>query len=63
MSSVSAGVRALHDGRHRERLLPITYRRRFNCFLVLEEDYLTLIDTGPAGAAPLVLRRMKQTAF
>jgi glyoxylase-like metal-dependent hydrolase (beta-lactamase superfamily II) len=33
-----------------DHLVQITHRRVFNCYLVIEDDGLTLIDTGPAGA-------------
>jgi glyoxylase-like metal-dependent hydrolase (beta-lactamase superfamily II) len=38
----------------------ITHRRVFNCFLVAEEDGLTLVDTGPAGAAGRILAASRE---
>jgi glyoxylase-like metal-dependent hydrolase (beta-lactamase superfamily II) len=37
-----------------EHLIQIVHRRVFNCYLVREDDGLTLIDTGPAGARPAI---------
>jgi glyoxylase-like metal-dependent hydrolase (beta-lactamase superfamily II) len=37
-----------------EHLVPIVHRRVFNAYLVLEDDGLTLVDTGPAGALPAI---------
>jgi glyoxylase-like metal-dependent hydrolase (beta-lactamase superfamily II) len=36
-------------------LTPVVHRRVFNCYLVTEEDGLTLVDTGPSGATSAVL--------
>jgi glyoxylase-like metal-dependent hydrolase (beta-lactamase superfamily II) len=36
-------------------LTPVVHRRVFNCYLVTEEDGLTLVDTGPPGATSAVL--------
>jgi glyoxylase-like metal-dependent hydrolase (beta-lactamase superfamily II) len=33
-----------------DQLTQLVHRRVFNCYLVREDDGLTLIDTGPAGA-------------
>jgi glyoxylase-like metal-dependent hydrolase (beta-lactamase superfamily II) len=51
-----------------DQLTQLVHRRVFNCYLVREDDGLTLIDTGPAGAlrglcqqidrADLALRRV-----
>jgi glyoxylase-like metal-dependent hydrolase (beta-lactamase superfamily II) len=41
-------------------LVPVVYRRVFNCYLVTEEDGLTLVDTGPSGAASAVLGAIGQ---
>jgi glyoxylase-like metal-dependent hydrolase (beta-lactamase superfamily II) len=38
----------------REHLVQIVHRRVFNCYLVVEGDGLTLIDTGPARALPAI---------
>jgi glyoxylase-like metal-dependent hydrolase (beta-lactamase superfamily II) len=35
----------------------VTHRRVFNCYLVAEDDGLTLVDTGPAGAVERILAR------
>jgi glyoxylase-like metal-dependent hydrolase (beta-lactamase superfamily II) len=35
----------------------IAHRRVFNCYLVVEDDGLTLVDTGPAGAVQGILDR------
>jgi len=40
--------------RSASNVVQITYRRLFNCYLVVEDDGLTLIDTGPAGALPAI---------
>jgi glyoxylase-like metal-dependent hydrolase (beta-lactamase superfamily II) len=45
-------VTAIRTGQH---VVQITYRRLFNCYLVVEDDGLTLIDTGPVGALPTIL--------
>jgi glyoxylase-like metal-dependent hydrolase (beta-lactamase superfamily II) len=37
----------------------ITHRRVFNCYLVAEDDGLTLVDTGPAGAVQRILDRAR----
>jgi glyoxylase-like metal-dependent hydrolase (beta-lactamase superfamily II) len=37
----------------------IVYRRVFNCYLVAEEDGLTLVDTCPKGAAATVLAAVR----
>jgi glyoxylase-like metal-dependent hydrolase (beta-lactamase superfamily II) len=37
-----------------EHLVQIVHRRVFNCYLVREDDGLTLVDTGPAGALPAI---------
>jgi glyoxylase-like metal-dependent hydrolase (beta-lactamase superfamily II) len=37
----------------------IVYRRVFNCYLVAEEDGLTLVDTCPQGAAVAVLAAVR----
>jgi glyoxylase-like metal-dependent hydrolase (beta-lactamase superfamily II) len=41
-------------------LTPVVHRRVFNCYLVTEEDGLTLVDTGPSSATPLVLRTIRR---
>ncbi|MCW3027213.1 MAG: hypothetical protein JWN81_424 [Solirubrobacterales bacterium] len=42
-----------------ERLTPIVHRRVFNCYLVAEQDGLTLVDTCPSSAAPKVLATIR----
>jgi glyoxylase-like metal-dependent hydrolase (beta-lactamase superfamily II) len=37
-----------------QHLIQIVHRRVFNCYLVREDDGLTLIDTGPRGALPAI---------
>jgi glyoxylase-like metal-dependent hydrolase (beta-lactamase superfamily II) len=37
-----------------EHIVQIVHRRVFNCYLVREDDGLTLVDTGPAGALPAI---------
>jgi glyoxylase-like metal-dependent hydrolase (beta-lactamase superfamily II) len=47
-----------------DHLVQITHRRVFNCYLVVEDDGLTLIDTGPAGALAEIraeVRRLGQS--
>ena len=41
----------------RDPLVVVTHRRVFNCFLVIEDDGLTLVDTGPAGAAGAIIQQ------
>jgi glyoxylase-like metal-dependent hydrolase (beta-lactamase superfamily II) len=41
-------------------LTPVVHRRVFNCYLVLEDDSLTLVDTGPRGATPAVLAAVRR---
>jgi glyoxylase-like metal-dependent hydrolase (beta-lactamase superfamily II) len=41
-------------------LTRIVHRRVFNCYLVLEDDGLTLVDTGPRGAAPAILAEVRR---
>jgi glyoxylase-like metal-dependent hydrolase (beta-lactamase superfamily II) len=43
-----------------QRLTRVVHRRLFNCYLVLEDDGLTLVDTGPRGAAPAVLAEVRR---
>jgi glyoxylase-like metal-dependent hydrolase (beta-lactamase superfamily II) len=42
-----------------EYLTRIVHRRVFNCYLLAELDGLTLVDTGPAGAAPKILEAVR----
>jgi glyoxylase-like metal-dependent hydrolase (beta-lactamase superfamily II) len=42
------------------RLIQIVHRRVFNCYLILENDGLTLIDTGPAGALPTIRAELRR---
>jgi glyoxylase-like metal-dependent hydrolase (beta-lactamase superfamily II) len=44
----------------RTALIPIVHRRVFNCYLVVEDDGLTLVDTGPGGATAAVLDRIHE---
>ena len=39
-------------------LTQITHLRVFNCYLVREDDGLTLVDTGPARAAAQILQQI-----
>jgi hypothetical protein len=41
-------------------LTPVVHRRVFNCYLVREEDGLTLVDTGPSSATPVVLSTIRR---
>jgi glyoxylase-like metal-dependent hydrolase (beta-lactamase superfamily II) len=45
-----------------EHLVQIVHRRVFNCYLVLEDDGLTLIDTGPLGALPAIHAEVQRLA-
>jgi glyoxylase-like metal-dependent hydrolase (beta-lactamase superfamily II) len=42
-----------------EHVIQIVHRRVFNCYLVAEEDGVTLVDTCPGGAAPKVLAAIR----
>jgi glyoxylase-like metal-dependent hydrolase (beta-lactamase superfamily II) len=37
-----------------DRLIRIAHRGVFNCYLVVEDDGLTLVDTGPSGTLPRI---------
>jgi glyoxylase-like metal-dependent hydrolase (beta-lactamase superfamily II) len=41
-------------------LTPVVHRRVFNCYLVREEDGLTLVDTGSSSATPVVLSTIRR---
>lgn len=43
-----------------ERLVRIVHRGVFNCYVVCEDDGLTLIDTGPTGALPAIRAKLAQ---
>jgi glyoxylase-like metal-dependent hydrolase (beta-lactamase superfamily II) len=42
------------------RLTRVVHRRVFNCYLVVEDDGLTLVDTGPPGAVPTIQLAIKR---
>jgi glyoxylase-like metal-dependent hydrolase (beta-lactamase superfamily II) len=42
-----------------EHLVQVVHRRVFNCYLVAEEDGLTLVDTCPSGAAAKLLAAIR----
>jgi glyoxylase-like metal-dependent hydrolase (beta-lactamase superfamily II) len=44
-------------------LRQVVHRRVFNCYLVPEDDGLTLVDTGPRGAAPAILAEVRRLAM
>jgi glyoxylase-like metal-dependent hydrolase (beta-lactamase superfamily II) len=44
-----------------DQLTQLVHRRVFNCYLVREDDGLTLIDTGPAGALRGVCQQINRT--
>jgi glyoxylase-like metal-dependent hydrolase (beta-lactamase superfamily II) len=46
-----------HYGEH---LIQLTRLRSMNCYLVREDDGLTLIDTGMAGTAPAILAAARE---
>lgn len=54
MNTPSAAAVPTRASRTRDHVIQVVHRRVFNCYLVIEHDGLTLVDTGPAGALPAI---------
>jgi glyoxylase-like metal-dependent hydrolase (beta-lactamase superfamily II) len=54
------GTRSVSPTVRGDRLVRIVHRRVFNCYVVREDDGLTLIDTGPAGALSAIRAELAQ---